>query len=391
MTDPASGRREVVVVGGGVGGLALAAGLLADRDDTGITGLTVLERAAGLHDSGGAVTLFPNGIAALASLGIDVSGVGAPVRVMRTHRHDGTPLMTIDWAEMARRTGHEVRTVLREDLLRLLADRVPAHVVRFGTEVSGVTTTDRSATVSVGHGSGHEVDLVVGADGTSSTVRRSLLSPAPARSTGWMTVQSLVPGRLPDVLADGSGASYVGPAGFCGLMPVGPRTTLVWCDVRVPPDGWRTVDARRLRETFRGYAEPVREVLASLDAVGHFAHRTHEVPSVWGRGPATLLGDAAHAVPPTAGQGANQALDDAWTLRQALRRYDDVVEAVRRYERHRVPRVRRMSANATAERPNQVPGRVSGVVLRHVPARTAGIGHTALVRRWSSVLSGSLP
>ncbi|KQY44365.1 NAD(P)/FAD-dependent oxidoreductase [Cellulomonas sp. Root137] len=377
--------RRILVVGAGVGGLALAAGL---RDGE---HLAVLEQSTELRASGGAVTLFPNGLAALDAFGVDVTGTGAPVGVMRMHRGDGTPLMTIDFAEMARRTGYPVRNILRRDLLRLLADQVPAGVVELGTEVSDVAPHEESATVLLSDGSSREADLVVGADGTSSVVRRSVLSAQPARTSGWMTVQSLVHGSMQGVLDDRSGASYVGRAGFCGIMPVGPQLTLVWFDVRVPAEGWRTVDAAWLREMFRDYARPVTDVLGRIETVDPFAHRTHEVPDTWGRGPTTLLGDAAHAVPPTAGQGANQALDDAWALREALRSDGDAVRAVRRYESHRVPRVRRMSQVAAAERPNQVPGAATGFVMRHVPARMAGIGHTALVRRWSSVLSGSRP
>lgn len=376
--------RQVLVVGAGIGGLALAAGLSGDAR------VTVLEQAADLRDSGGAITLFPNGLAALDAFGIDVAGTGAPVSDMRMHRHDGTPLMRIDFAEMARRTGYPVRNIRRRDLLRLLASHVPAGVVEFDTAVTGVVATERSAAAVLADGSSREADLVVGADGTSSVVRRSVVSAQPARISGWMTVQSLVTDSLQESFVDGFGLSFVGHAGFCGIVPVGPHETMVWCDVRVPPEGWRTVDVERLREMFADYAHPVRDILERVETVDHFEHRTHAVPDRWGRGPTTLLGDAAHAVPPTAGQGANQALDDAWTLREALRDAGDIVRAVRRYESHRVPRVRRMSGVAAAERPNQVPGRVTAFVMRHVPARAAGRGHAALVRRWSSVLSGPL-
>jgi FAD-dependent urate hydroxylase len=383
MTSSVAG--DVVVVGAGIGGLALAAGLADDAR------VTVLERAEELRDGGGAVTLFPNGLAALDALGVDVRGIGATVSVMRMHRDDGSPLMTLDYTVMARRTGFPVRTVRREDLLRLLWRNVPAGVVEPGRTVTGVEVVGRSATVVLADGASRTADLVVGADGTSSTVRRSVVSPEPARASGWMTVQSVLAGPRPTGLPAEVGSSFVGRPGFCGIMPVGPTSTLVWFDVRVPPDGWRTVDVPRLRELFGGYPGPVRDALERVETLGHFEHRTHAVPDEWGRGPTTLLGDAAHAVPPTAGQGANQALDDAWTLREALRTDTDLVRAVRRYESHRVPRVRRMSANASAERPNQVPGRAMGLVLRHVPARVAARGHTALVRRWSSVLSGTAP
>lgn len=96
-------------------------------------------------------------------------------------------------------------------------------------------------------------------------------------------------------------------------------------------------------------------------------------------------------MPPTAGQGANQAVEDAWTLREVLRAEPDPVAAARRYERHRVPRVRRVSRLAAAERPNRVPGAVTGLVMRTLPAQLAGAVLHQQLRSWSSVLSGSRP
>lgn len=375
---------RVIVVGGGIGGLALAAGLAGEAD------VVVLERSSELRAAGGAVTIFPNGVAALEALGVDVTAVGAPVRAMRMHRADGSPLMTVDLLDLHRRTGYPVRNIARTELVGLIHDRAPAGVVRFGTAVTGVETDHTTACALTADGECVAGDLVVGADGTASTVRRHVVDAPPARPSGWMTVQSLLDGPPPEPVAQGCGVSFVGPAGFCAVMPAGARMQW-WCDVRVPPEGWRTVDVPWLRRNFRGYAPLVGAMLERVGEPNYFAHRTHAVLDEWGQGPTTLLGDAAHAVPPTAGQGANQAAEDAWTLREALRAEDDVVRAVRRYEQHRAPRVRRMSRLAAAERTNQVPGPVAGLLMRRLPARLTGAGLAMQMRGWSSVLSRSRP
>jgi FAD-dependent urate hydroxylase len=118
---------------------------------------------------------------------------------------------------------------------------------------------------------------------------------------------------LPELVGGSTGVCVVGDAGPVGLLPAGEGLPQWWFDVEGPrPDPATTSVAGWLREKFSG--------------------------------PVTLLGDAAHAFPPSQAQGANQALEDAWALRRALSGdNDDPAATLRRYERERVPRVRRVT------------------------------------------------
>jgi FAD-dependent urate hydroxylase len=112
----------------------------------------------------------------------------------------------------------------------------------------------------------------------------------------------------------------------------------------------------------------------------------HRVPDQWGTGPTTLLGDAAHAFPPSQAQGANQALEDAWRLRQALREPGDVCRSLRRYERERARRVRRIARLAASEITNKLPSVAAMLAGRLLsPAMMARL-QLAAIRRSSSVL-----
>jgi len=343
--------------------LAVAAGLRRDWQ------VTVVDRYPELPSGGAALTVFPNGAAALADLGVDVSRLGAVVRRLRFCLADGRPLFTTDLDLMARRSGHPVRSVPRVELLRVLARDVD---VRWG---SGVVSPQEI-----------DADLLVGADGARSVVRRELVSSETARVSGWMSVQALLPGPLPTPLRDGTGWSFVGEAGLCGLLPAGPELLQWWCDLPVPSCG--VVDLEFLRREFGGYAAPVRAVLDRVQEFGTFVHVTHEVLPQWGSGAVTLVGDAAHAVPPTLAQGANQALDDAWALTRALRGVPlpDVPAALRALERRRVPQLRRMSRLASSERTNRVPDPLTRFLAPAVPASMAGWMHWRMLRSWSAVL-----
>jgi FAD-dependent urate hydroxylase len=110
-------------------------------------------------------------------------------------------------------------------------------------------------------------------------------------------------------------------------------------------------------------------------------HVVHRVLDQWGRGPTTLLGDAAHAFPPSQAEGANQALEDALVLTQALRLRGDPAEFLRRYERRRSPRVRLVSRMAVSEITMRPVSPVVRRIVPRVPAWLTGRGY--LVARQS--------
>ncbi|MGC0417417.1 2-polyprenyl-6-methoxyphenol hydroxylase-like FAD-dependent oxidoreductase [Embleya sp. AB8] len=153
-------------------------------------------------------------------------------------------------------------------------------------------------------------------------VRRHVWGTNPTTPTGWVTWQGLGPVDV-DVVSARRGLMIVGPEGMCGLLPAADGLLQWWFDVRrSPAEPAPASPIAALRARFGHWATPVPEVLAAVtDAdIEFFAHRRHRVPRSWSLGRTTLIGDAAHTMPPTVAQGGNQALEDAWTLARALRR-----------------------------------------------------------------------
>jgi FAD-dependent urate hydroxylase len=399
---------DICVVGAGIGGLALAHGLLADGHR-----VRVLERAAGPTRGGAAVTIFTNGAAALTGLGVDLgrsapsedacsSGssstdgapLGAPIETLTSVDAYGRRIMRADLTVLRRRTGHQVRTMPRAELIDRLTAGLPTGTVRYGAAVESVRTGAGGAEVVSAAGT-ERYDVVVGADGHRSAVRRSVLSPAPADEVGWDTWQGLTE-VLPSIAAGRTGLLAVGTAGLVGMMPAGQGRTQWWFDVRrgagPEPADVGTVDW--LRRLFDGYAEPVPELLAGIadTDLGRYPHVLHRIPDRWGEGPVTLLGDAAHVFPPSQAQGANQALEDAWLLRRALHGDPgDAAAALRRYERRRVPHVRLVSRLAASERTNLPVPPALALLARLTPPRAGGYAYLRLLRRFSSVLADERP
>jgi FAD-dependent urate hydroxylase len=373
------GEMDVVVAGAGIGGLALANGLVAAGHR-----VRVLERAPGPRTDGAAVTIFSNGAAAAAGLGVPLDGLGGRVETLEFTDEAGAVLAATDLRVLHRRTGFPVATIPRAAILERFAGALPDGTIAYGRGLVDVTV-DEGVRVTDAAGETHAPDVLVGAGGYRSEVRRRVLGDGPARAVGWTSWQGLTK-ALPDIAGSTHARCLVGPAGLCGLMPAGDGLLQWWFDVPEEPDGpvveW-------LRARFAGYAEPVRELLAGVTEadVGQYPHVVHEVPDRWGRGATTLVGDAAHAFPPSQAQGANQALEDAWLLARALGTAGDPADLLRRYEIRRARRVRRVAKLAASEVTNRPPTGARRLLGRLLTPGLAGHAYVSVIRSWSSVLN----
>lgn len=379
---------KVLISGAGIGGLAAARALIADGHE-----VAVFEQATELRQGGAAVTLWSNGTGVLSELGVRLDGAGAPIDVLETRGRRGKPLLSIDVAQVAARYGHPHVCLPRARLLDLLASDLPSGTITFGRAAKAVTAAPGTAVrVTFTDGSAADGDLLIAADGRGSAIRDQLWGGDPGRPTGWATWQGISPIPI-DITASRSSVLFVGKPGTCGLMPAGDGLLQWWFDLRWTPGAPPPVKpVAMLRERFGDWAPPVRAVLAAVtdDETGFFPHCRHRVPRTWGSGLVTVIGDAAHSMPPTRAQGANQALEDAWALAAALRNAanatpghrPDTEATLRAFERSRSRKASVVSRQAGTEDYN----RYGGVMSRLIPAPLASRYYTRWLRQISSYL-----
>jgi FAD-dependent urate hydroxylase len=382
---------RILVAGAGIGGLAAARALLADGHE-----VVVYERADRLRTGGAAVTLWSNGTGVLRDLGVSLDDTGNRIDRLEQRGFDGRVLARIDVSRSAAHYGQSNVCLPRRRLLERLAAGLPPDVVRFGRECTGASASgasdrgasdsDDGAALTFADGPADEGDLVIGADGRGSLVRDAVWGGDPATPGGWATWQGVSEIAI-DVTSGTTGLMVVGPAGSAGFMPCGDGLLQWWFDVRLIPDEPMPASpVAMLRERFSHWADPVPTVLDAVsDAdAGYFPHVRQAVPGTWGKGAVTLVGDAAHSMPPTRAQGANQALEDAWLLAQTLRKSaSSVPEALRRYERARAPKAGYVARAAGKEDINEY----RPLLTRLVPDRFASWYFTRFLGRCSNFLT----
>jgi FAD-dependent urate hydroxylase len=327
--------KRVLIVGGGIAGLSLN---LALRESP--WQVELAERGTGWDQPGAGLAVQPNAMRALGCLGagVDAAVERAGVVISRFGYYDqhGDPLCDIDLAGLWSAVGPFVgisRAALH-DVLRSGPDRC-----RLGLAVTSVAQDGQRVSVSFSDATAAEYDLVVGADGIKSDVRRLAFGgPAPAYA-GQMAWRSLAPIRPRSL--DGI-KFWLGEDRFFGLCPVGDELTYGFgnlaCARRHEPAGGR---ARRLRDYFAGFGEPVRQYLAAVPGDGDIHCSPVEwLPEVaWSAGQVVLIGDAAHAMSPMMGQGGCMAIEDAFVLADELRRAPDIPSAIAAFGARRRPRV----------------------------------------------------
>jgi 2-polyprenyl-6-methoxyphenol hydroxylase-like FAD-dependent oxidoreductase len=341
---------RVLVVGAGVGGISVARGLLRDGHD-----VTVFERRPDVKAGGGAVTIWSNGATVLEQLGVDMDGAGQPLSTVRVVTATGRRVTNVDLTAIVDRLGAPVRMVPRRVLLERLLEGFPVDRIRCNARAIGVVSTQNGVRLEFEDGSSAEGDLLIGADGLHSKVR-DIVGAQPAEPTGWCSWQGLV--TLPHVADKHVAQMIIGEHGNIGLWPAGGSDVQWWFDLPWSPDfvrPGRPIDM--IRSNFKGWSDSADRVLATLTdedlARSPFPHFRHPIPRP-GQGAVTLLGDAAHTMPPTLAQGTNQALLDTMVLCKALSDFvkgcngvrssnRDLPSALRWYENTRRRKVKAVS------------------------------------------------
>jgi len=328
-----SGLQQVLIAGGGIGGLAAA--LACARQ-----GLPVqlLERAAQLSEVGAGIQIGPNVTRILQAWGLGnalAQAAAFPQRLQARDARTGQVLGSLRLGERAQALyGAPYATIHRADLQGLLHEAVQRAGVamHLGHAVTGWQESVDGLEVHTPAGQSWQADALIGADGVWSTVRQKLLGDAPARFTGHLAYRALVAqADLPAHLRSHEVTVWMGSRLHVVHYPVRGGewlnlVAIVHGDKPEQADVWDAAGhAQALMQAMGAVSgavgQDLHERLASVPAWRQWAlHDRAPVSSAreMAQGRVALLGDAAHPMRPYLAQGAGMAIEDAQVLAQCL-------------------------------------------------------------------------
>jgi salicylate hydroxylase len=355
---------SILIAGAGIGGLT-AALALARRGFR----VRLFDQAEQLAEAGAGIQLAPNSTRILIELGLAgrlKAGIVEPAAIRLRSGPSGREHAVLPLDAAGSDYGAPYWVIHRADLQRALAEAATAepHVtLTLGAPVDDFTVTGGGVHAVVRPrnaeraGAGHDGAVLIGADGLWSRLRVRLGNGAAPRFAGRGAFRAVVPaGALPACHRQPMVDVWLGPGGHVVHYPVcgGSQVNIVAvCSDRWQSAAWSTDAGRNaVLERFpaAAWASSVRDLLAAPQRWQKWALYDRPPLRSWGRGPVTLLGDAAHPMLPFLAQGAAMAIEDAAVLARELAcppgRLENHEAALRRYEAARRPRTARVQRAA---------------------------------------------
>ncbi len=309
--------KKIAIVGAGIAGIALA--ILATRQGHQVS---IFERGSNVSFIGAGVTLWPNAMFVMQKMGLNkkVSQVGGTPCMMRQFDRHGLLQTEFDISAVNSLCGFPSVTVLRRELMSLLTGALDSLdcKIMFSCSITAADVVKLS----------QEFDLVVGTEGRMNSVVRQALyaKKVSPRFHGFVNVIGI--GKQREGTLSNAIDDFRGRGERFGIVPVN-NGLCYWAGAWNAPANDVRLRAHcfdELHQRFRDWPDPVQNVLQSCDKASVKCIFVHDIDPLpfWHQDNILMIGDAAHASLPTSGQGACQALEDAWHLARLLRETDDM-------------------------------------------------------------------
>lgn len=333
-------KLKIAVIGAGYGGASAAKALSVLGAN-----VDVYEQASIIKEVGAGIGLRPSSMDAFRKMGIfdAIAAVTSPSDYFEILTATGERIMMEPWPGM---DDYEVKThthlVHRNDFIQALTGVLPEGMLHTGCKMVRITDHGDHATAEFANGTVVDADLIIGADGIKSTVRKQLFSDQGPVFAGEHAYRAVVNAEdAHGLVVDDNLRMYLGRGTKVYVLPLRHRNQMSFDVTALNADS--TWSPQRTREdllaTIEGFDERIVNTAKDLDWSKVNIRAVHDIDPVenWHSDCVALLGDAAHSMCHHQGQGANSAILDAAGLADSLLQASSVAEALELYQTTRKP------------------------------------------------------
>lgn len=327
-------RLDVIIVGGGLGGLAaaIALGKLGHN-------IIVLEKAKELREVGAGITIQINGMKALQKIGIDQEVIrqGQPIKKAGIYSWSGQEISIDPLDELTKLFNAPCVGIHRGKLQKVLLKYVPENLIKLNSIVVNYFEKNQKVHVITSDNTEYICDLLIGADGVHSKVRALLNHDNDHKYAGYSIWRAVC--QRPSFLDSNISVSWGDERRF-GIVPIS-QSEVYWFATNKTPYEDFNIEYKdiiqHISSLFDNWHSPIQELIkaTSPDSISRTKIADRDMCLPWGRGNVTLLGDAAHMMTPNLGQGCCQSFEDAVVLANCLGRSESLEYDLREYENRR--------------------------------------------------------
>ncbi|WP_042991345.1 FAD-dependent monooxygenase [Vibrio mimicus] len=336
-----NGKPSALIIGTGIGGLSCAIALKKIG-----WSVRLFEKAESLRATGSGLSVMSNASAAMKKLldiDLGLEHYGAAIRNFEIRHKSGLLLKRLPFQEIAEEQGAPSVCISRERLQRALLDQLGDVDISFGKRVNGYTEADDAVHVNFEDGTITSGDILIGADGFHSAVREAIGTASTIQEAGYICWLALVKYSHPQI-TPGYVVHYWGKGKRIGIIDIGNGWVYWWGTANMQnreAQQWRGTNSD-VAKVYSGWPDIVSDIILSTrsESIISVDAKDRSFPQTWSKGRVTLLGDAAHPMLTSLGQGAGVSIEDAAVLGHVLRDAEDYSAALRRYEAIRQPRAR---------------------------------------------------
>ena len=339
-------EKKILIIGGGIGGLMTAIAL----NQKGIAS-SIFEKTKSPDANGAGLALWANATRILDTYGLfnNLLEKGNVLHEMKTSTSHGRHLNVVRLDKLEGKFHFPSIVLLRQHLQRELLNAIPASQIQFNKQCVKIEHQTGKVTVHFSDGTSEAADAAIFADGIHSLARKSVFNIPPlnyAGRTSWRGVAEF----SSTVFSKNTNLEIFGNGRRIGIFPL-PNNLAYWYAAVNMTKEESTQQKRTIEcvsSHFKDWAEPVptlfkntseeRLILTNINYTTHIHHLVTDNIA--------LLGDAAHPMTPDLGQGACQAIEDAYIMAECLSATQSIESGLKRYETIRLPRVRSIAKNS---------------------------------------------